>query len=291
MSAALYRVSLHRDPVIVIRCEYVARYHLGVPHHCAAKRAVILAGGQGTRLSEETSVRPKPMVEVGGRPLLWHIMSIYAHYGLNDFIVCAGYKSHVIKEYFERYPLYTSDVTYDLRNNVRTIHRVAAEPWRVTVLDTGSGTGTGGRLRYVRDYLDGGDFCLTYGDGVGDIDISKLLDCHYRAGRIATVTAVRPPARFGAIEADGDRVVRFEEKPRASAGWINGGFFVLSGAVLDYVRDDSTSFELDCLVRLAQDCQLTAYYHDGFWQAMDTLRDLRQLEEMWSAGRAPWKVW
>jgi glucose-1-phosphate cytidylyltransferase len=255
------------------------------------KRVVILAGGLGTRLSEETAVRPKPMVEIGGRPILWHIMNIYAHFGLTEFVVCVGYKGHVIKEYFEAYHLYTSDVTYDLRNNVRTIHRIDAEPWRVTVIDTGIGTGTGGRLRYLGDHLEGGDFCLTYGDGVADVDISKLLECHYREGRIATVTAVRPPARFGAIEAEGNRVVRFEEKPHASAGWINGGFFVLNHSVLEYVRDDATSFELDCLVRLAQDCQLSAYYHTGFWQAMDTLRDHRQLEEMWSAGQAPWKVW
>jgi glucose-1-phosphate cytidylyltransferase len=236
-------------------------------------------------------VRPKPMVEIGGRPLLWHIMSIYSHFGLTDFIVCAGYKGYVIKEYFDRYHLYTSDVTYDLCNDTKTVHRMAVEPWRVTVLDTGAGTGTGGRLKYVRDYLDGGDFYLTYGDGVADIDISKLVECHYQAGRIATVTAVRPPARFGALDVEGDRVVRFEENSRASAGWINGGFFVVSNRVLDYVQDDFTSFELDCLVRLARDSQLTAHYHEGFWQAMDTLRDHRQLEEMWSAGRAPWKVW
>ena len=255
------------------------------------KRVVILAGGQGTRLSEETAVRPKPMVEIGGRPILWHIMKIYAHFGLTDFIVCVGYKGHMVKEYFDAYHLYGSDVTYDLGNNLKTIHRLETEPWRVTLVDTGNGTGTGGRLRYLIDYLQGDDFCLTYGDGVADVDIGKLLECHYREGRMATVTAVRPPARFGAIEAAGNRVVRFEEKPRASAGWINGGFFVLSGAVLKYVRDNSTSFELDCLVRLAQDCQLTAYLHEGFWQAMDTLRDHRQLEEMWSTGRAPWKVW
>lgn len=261
-----------------------------MPQAPTLKRVVILAGGQGTRLSEETAVRPKPMVEIGGRPILWHIMSIYASFGLTDFIVCAGYKGHVIKEYFERYYLYTSDVTYDLSANTKVIHRAAAEPWRITIVDTGFETGTGGRLGRVREYLDG-DFCLTYGDGVANVDIPSLIECHYRAGRNATVTAVRPPARFGAIEADGDRVTRFEEKPSASAGWINGGFFVLSREVLKYIRDDSASFELDCLPVLAKEGQLTAYYHNGFWQGMDTLRDVRQMEEMWSTGNAPWKVW
>ncbi len=242
-------------------------------------------------MSEETAIRPKPMVEIGGRPILWHIMNIYGRFGLTEFIVCAGYKGHVIKEYFEHYHLHASDVTYDLRCNAKTIHRASAEPWRVTVIDTGVGTGTGGRLRYARDYLDGADFCLTYGDGVADIDIAALLECHRRAGRTATVTAVRPPARFGALDTDGDRVLRFEEKPRASSGWINGGFFVMQHRFLDYVRADSSSLELDCLAEIAKEGQLTAYHHDGFWQAMDTLRDHRQLEELWSAGRAPWKSW
>jgi glucose-1-phosphate cytidylyltransferase len=255
------------------------------------RRVVILAGGLGTRLAEETIVKPKPMVEIGGRPIIWHIMRIYAHFGLTEFIVCAGYRGDVLKEYFGNYHLHTSDVTFDLRRNTMEIHRVAAEPWRVTVVDTGVETMTVGRLRRIQEYLQGEDFCLTYGDGVANIDIDALIAHHYRAGRLATITAVRPPARFGAIEADGDRVIRFQEKPRGDGGWINGGFFVMNSGVLDYTRDDSTSLELECLMALAQDGQLTAYYHNKFWQAMDTLRDLRQLEKLWATKQAPWKVW
>ncbi len=254
-------------------------------------RAVILAGGQGTRLSEETAVRPKPMVEIGGRPILWHIMKTYAHYGVSDFVICAGYKGHVIKEYFENYHLHTADVTYDLERQTRTCHRAAAEPWRVTIVDTGLATGTGGRLRRIRDYLPEDPFFLTYGDGVADVNIECLLKSHHEGGRIATVTAVRPPARFGALTTDGNRVVRFEEKPLSSTGWINGGFFVFESAIFDYLGGDDSSLELDGLPRLVAADQLTAHHHDGYWQPMDTLRDVRHLEELWSSERAPWKVW
>lgn len=230
------------------------------------------------------------MVEIGGRPILWHIMKTYARWGVCDFVVCAGYKGHLIKEYFENYHLHTADVTYDLEHQSRVCHRSDAEPWRVTIVDTGAATGTGGRLLRVREYLDGEDFCLTYGDGVADVDIPLLLESHRRGARVATVTAVRPPARFGAIQAEGDRVVRFEEKP-LSSGWINGGFFVFRSDIFRYIAGDDTSLELDSLPQLVSEGQLTAYHHNGFWQPMDTLRDVQTLEQMWSAGRAPWKVW
>jgi glucose-1-phosphate cytidylyltransferase len=255
------------------------------------KRVVILAGGMGTRLSEETYIRPKPMVEIGERPIIWHIMSVYAAFGLTDFIICAGYKGHVLKEYFANYHLLNSDVTFDLRRNTMTVHQVAAEPWRVTVVDTGIHTQTGGRVRRIRPYLEGEDFCLTYGDGLANVNINALLDCHYQAGRLATITAVRPPVRFGAIEGCGDRVVSFREKHVGDIGWINGGFFVMSHDVLDYIKDDSITLEIDCLPALARDSQLTAYYHHEFWLGMDTLRDRHQLEELWASNRAPWKTW
>jgi glucose-1-phosphate cytidylyltransferase len=254
-------------------------------------KVVILAGGLGTRLAEETETKPKPMVEIGGRPIIWHIMKIYSHFGLNDFIICIGYKGYMLKEYFANYFLHMSDVTFDMRRNATEVHRAAAEPWRVTLVDTGAETMTGGRLLRVREYLGGDDFCLTYGDGVADVDLTRLLDHHARGGRHATVTAVRPPGRFGAMQLVDERVASFREKPRGDGGWINGGFFVMRPAVLDYIAGDQTSLENEPLSGLAQDGQLTAYCHDGFWQAMDTLRDRRQLEELWASGRAPWKLW
>ncbi len=239
-------------------------------------------------MAQETVYRPKPMVEIGGYPILWHIMNTYAAFGVSDFIVCAGYKGDVIKDYFDRFYLYHSDVVFDLGKRQRTIGRGSPPGWRVTVVDTGRDSGTGGRLRYIRNYLNDADFFLTYGDGVANIDVAALVQCHRGAGRLATVTAVRPPARFGAIRADGDRVVRFDEKAGASEGWISGGFFVLNQRVLDYIPDDSTSFEIDCLTRLAEEGQLTAYFHHGFWHPMDTIRDQRHLDGLWASGQAPW---
>jgi glucose-1-phosphate cytidylyltransferase len=254
-------------------------------------KVVILAGGLGTRLSEETDLRPKPMVEVGGRPLLWHIMKIYSQFGINDFIVCTGYKGYVIKEYFANYYLHMSDVTFDLQQNQMSVHRADAEPWKVTLVDTGDQTMTGGRLRRVQKYVEDGDFCLTYGDGVADINIDELLKQHHAAGRIATVTAVRPPGRFGAMVIDNSKVTSFAEKPPGDGGWINGGFFVMKPAVFKYLADDQTVLEQAPLTKLAQDGQLTAYFHEGFWQAMDTLRDRRQLEDLWMSGHPPWRSW
>lgn len=255
-------------------------------------KAVILAGGLGTRISEETSVRPKPMVEIGGRPILWHIMKMYSSHGVNDFIICCGYKGYVIKEYFANYFLHMSDVTFSMGDNEMIVHQRKAEPWRVTVLDTGEETMTGGRLAYVRDYVKDDDaFCMTYGDGVSDIDIGALLAFHRDHGRAATVTAVQPPGRYGALVMDGSQVEGFVEKPRGDGGWINGGFFVLSPSCLDYVTDDTTVWEQEPLKGLAADGKLMAYEHHGFWQPMDTLRDRQQLEAMWVKGAAPWKNW
>ncbi len=256
-------------------------------------KVVILAGGLGTRLAEETVKRArKPMVEIGGRPILWHILKSYSRYGLNDFIVCLGYKGYVIKEFFSNYYLHLADVTFDIGQNSMEIHRGRAEPWRVTLVDTGTNTMTGGRLRRVRDYLDDQPFCLTYGDGVADIDIAALLEFHAGHGRLATVTAVLPPGRFGALDMDAEGAVRgFREKPLGDGGWINGGFFVFSPKVIDYISGDDVPLEDKPLIQLAADGQLCAYLHTGFWHAMDTLRDRRQLEAMWSSGSAPWKVW
>lgn len=255
-------------------------------------KAVILAGGLGTRISEETSVKPKPMVEIGGRPILWHIMKIYSSHGIHDFIVCCGYKGYVIKEYFANYFLHMSDVTFDMQNNQMEVHQRKAEPWRVTLVDTGENTQTGGRLKRVEEYVkDEEMFCFTYGDGVADIDVTSQLDFHRQHGRMATVTAVQPPGRYGALDMHGSSVKGFKEKPKGDGGWINGGFFVLSPRSIDYISGDETSWESLPLVRLAADSQLMAFEHHGFWQPMDTLRDKLQLEELWQSGRAPWKHW
>lgn len=254
-------------------------------------KVVILAGGIGTRLSEETALRPKPMVEIGQRPMLWHIMKIYSYFGFNEFIVCCGYKGYTIKEYFSNRVLHESDVTFDLKSGDFEIHHREAEPWTVTLVDTGERTQTGGRIAKVEPYLNGDAFALTYGDAVGNIDIAKLVDFHAQQGTLATVTAVRPPARFGALECSGNRVIRFKEKPAGGDAWINGGFFVLSPKVIEYIAGDDTLWEQEPLERLAVEGQLSAYFHDGFWQPMDTLRDKNTLEELWSTRQAPWKVW
>ncbi|PIE71504.1 MAG: glucose-1-phosphate cytidylyltransferase [Deltaproteobacteria bacterium] len=254
-------------------------------------KAVILAGGYGTRLSEETEVKPKPMVEIGGRPILWHIMKIYSAYGINDFIVCLGYKGYVIKEYFANYFLHMSDVRFDMANNRMEVIQKNVEPWRVTLVDTGEGTLTGGRLKKVAQYLGGKTFCFTYGDGVGNVDIKKTLAFHRQHGKMATMTAVMPPARFGALELAGNRITHFSEKPKGKEAWINGGFFILEPAVIDYIKGDSTSWEKEPLEQLARDGHLEAYFHNGFWQPMDTLRDKKKLVELWNSGQAPWKVW
>jgi glucose-1-phosphate cytidylyltransferase len=254
-------------------------------------KAVILAGGLGTRISEETSIRPKPMVEVGGKPILWHIMKIYSTHGINEFIICLGYKGYVIKEYFANYFLHMSDVTFDMARNRMDVHQNSAEPWRVTLVDTGENTLTGGRIKRIGDYLDGEDFCCTYGDGVGDVDISKLLAFHKAEGKLATLTATQPPGRFGALGLQGNRVTGFQEKPQGDGAWINGGFFVLSPKVLDYIEGDHSTWEKEPMETLAQDGQLSAYFHRGFWQPMDTLRDKTHLEELWASGKAPWKTW
>lgn len=254
-------------------------------------KAVILAGGLGTRLSEETQIRPKPMLEIGGRPILWHIMKIYSAQGIDEFVICLGYRGYLIKEYFANYYLHMSDATVDLRNNKVEIHQASAEPWRVTLIDTGDLSQTGGRLNRVRRYVQDEDFCFTYGDGVSDVPIRELVAFHRKNGAVATVTAVRPPGRFGALTLDGHRVSRFEEKPAGDGGLINGGFFVLSPAVFDYLEDDDTVWEREPMERLAREGRLFAFPHHGFWQAMDTLRDKNQLEQLWASGQAPWKLW
>lgn len=255
-------------------------------------KAVILAGGLGTRISEETHLKPKPMIEIGGKPILWHIMKIYSAHGINDFVVCLGYKGYLIKEYFANYFLHMSDVTFDMAHNKMEVHQRYAEPWRVTLVDTGENTLTGGRLKRVSEYVqDEEAFCFTYGDGVADVDISALSAFHHRHGKLATVTAVQPPGRYGSLDMDDGLVRGFVEKPKGDGGWINGGFFVLSPKVLDYIAGNETSWEGDPLVRLAAEGRLMAFEHQGFWQPMDTLRDKNHLEELWESGKAPWKIW
>ena len=251
-------------------------------------KAVILAGGLGSRLSEETSVRPKPMVEIGGKPMLWHIMRIYAAHGISDFVVCLGYKGYVIKEYFANYYLHTGDVTFELGTGAMEVHASTAEDWRVTLVDTGEGTQTGGRLKRVMPYVGDETFCFTYGDGLADLDLAAVVDFHRERGRLATVTAVQPPGRFGALELDGDRATAFEEKPRGDGTWLNGGFFVLEPAVAELIDGDDTVWEQRPMRELAARGELSVFRHHGFWQAMDTLRDRNQLEERWRSGDAPW---
>ena len=254
-------------------------------------KAVILAGGLGTRISEESHLRPKPMIEIGGKPIIWHIMKIYSHYGINDFVICLGYKGYVIKEYFANYFLHMSDVTFDMAENRMDIHNRHAEPWRVTLVDTGENTATGGRLKRVREYVGDETFCLTYGDGVSDVDVPRLIDFHRQHGKLATVTAVQPPGRYGALDVQGEQVQGFQEKPLGDGGWINGGFFVLEPAVLDYIEGDGTTWEYEPMRRLAEEGQLMSHLHRGFWQPMDSLRDRTLLEEHWKSGDAAWQLW
>jgi len=256
-------------------------------------KVVILAGGYGTRLSEETAIKPKPMVEIGDKPILWHIMKIYSAHGINDFIICLGYKGYIIKEYFDNYWLHVSDVTFDMKNNKKKVHQNGSEPWRVTLIDTGEKTMTGGRLKRVKDYIGDETFCLTYGDGITDLNIIKLIDFHRTQNRLATLTAVQPPGRFGAFQLDRDhhKISTFKEKPQGDSAWVNGGFFVLEPGVMDYITEDSTVWEREPMENLANDGQLTGYRHNGFWQPMDTLRDKNSLEDLWQSGKAPWKIW
>ncbi|MBK8352438.1 MAG: glucose-1-phosphate cytidylyltransferase [Leptospiraceae bacterium] len=255
-------------------------------------KAVILAGGLGTRISEETHLKPKPMIEIGGKPILWHIMKIYSSYGINDFIVCCGYKGYVIKEYFANYFLHMSDVTFDMSHNKMDVHQKYAESWRVTLVDTGDNTLTGGRLKRIREYLkDEEAFCFTYGDGLSDINISDLIEFHKSHKKLATVTSVQPPGRYGSLAIDNLRVTGFLEKPKGDGAWINGGFFVLSPKVIDYIDSDEDSWEAAPLTNLAHENQLMAFSHTGFWQPMDTLRDKNHLEDLWQSGNAPWKKW
>ena len=254
-------------------------------------KAVILAGGYGTRLSEETSVRPKPMVEIGAKPILWHIMKIFSAYGIHEFIICCGYKGHMIKQYFSQYFLEVSDITFDMKENKMNVHTNGSDPWKVTLVDTGEKTMTGGRLKRVKDYIDNETFCFTYGDGLSDVDIKALIEFHKKQKTHATLTAVQPPGRFGILSLEKDKVVNFREKPHGDGAWINGGYFVLEPAVLDYIDNDASVWEQEPLMRLAQDSMLSAYRHEGFWHPMDTLRDKHVLEDMWESGKAPWKKW
>ncbi len=256
-------------------------------------KAVILAGGYGTRISEESAVHPKPMVEIGGKPILWHIMKTYSTYGIHDFIICCGYKGHMIKEYFANYFIMQSDVTFDIENNKINVHSHTAEPWKVTLVDTGEKTMTGGRVKRVQEHIGDETFCLTYGDGVSDIDINDLVEFHRRQKTVATLTAVQPPGRFGAFELlhDQTKIASFREKPEGDGAWINGGFFVLEPGIFNYIAGDNTILEREPLQSLARDGMLSAYRHSGFWQPMDTLRDKMYLEELWESGKSPWQIW
>lgn len=254
-------------------------------------KAVILAGGLGTRLNEETDTKPKPMVEIGGKPILWHIMKIYSAHGISDFIICLGYKGYAIKEYFANYFLHVSNVTFDLAKNDMVVHQHNAESWKVTLVDTGDSAMTGGRLKNVRSYLDNEDFCFTYGDGLGDIDIGELIKLHKSEGTLATLTAVQPPGRFGAIKTDKNKIIGFQEKPEGDGGWVNGGFFILSPKVIDYIADETTVWEASPMENLAENGELSAYFHHGFWQPMDTLREKKYLEDLWKSDKAPWRIW
>ena len=256
-------------------------------------KAVILAGGYGTRISEESSIRPKPMVEIGEKPILWHIMKLYSAHGINNFIVCCGYKGYMIKEYFSNYFIHMSDVTFDMKNNCMEVHHNNVEPWKVTLIDTGERTMTGGRIKRVKDYIDNGTFCLTYGDGVSDVNIANLVQFHHDQNALVTLTAVQAPGRFGAIrlEKNQTKISSFREKPLGDGAWINGGFFICEPRVIDYIRDDSTVWEQEPLQRVAQEGKLAAFKHEGFWHPMDTLRDKNVMEELWQSEEAPWKVW
>ena len=254
-------------------------------------KAVILAGGLGTRLNEETDTKPKPMVEIGGKPILWHIMKIYSAHGVSDFIICLGYKGYAIKEYFANYFLHVSNVTFDLAKNDMVVHQHNAESWKVTLVDTGDSAMTGGRLKNVRSYLDNEDFCFTYGDGLGDVDIGELIKLHKSEGALATLTAVQPPGRFGAIKTDKNKIIGFQEKPEGDGGWVNGGFFILSPKVIDYIADETTVWEASPMEKLAENGELSAYFHHGFWQPMDTLREKKYLEDLWKSDKAPWRIW
>ena len=255
-------------------------------------KAVILAGGLGTRISEETNIKPKPLIEIGGMPLLWHLMKIYSNHGINDFVICCGYKGYMIKEYFANYSLHMSDITFDIKNNKMEIHKKTAEPWKITLVDTGLKTMTGGRLKRIAPYLDRDEsFCFTYGDGLSDIPMNELINFHKTKGNLATVTAIKPPGRFGSLTITNDKVTGFVEKPPGDGGWINGGFFVLEPQVLDYIKNDSTVWEREPLEQLAKDGHLNVYKQDGFWSAVDTLRDKNNLEDLWRQEKAPWKKW
>ena len=254
-------------------------------------KAVLLAGGLGTRISEETHLKPKPMVEIGSRPILWHVMKIYSHYGINEFIICAGYRGYVIKEYFANYFLHMSDVTFDMNSNSMEVHKKRSEPWKVTIVDTGEDTMTGGRLKRVEEYLKDETFCFTYGDGVGDVNVKEAIKLHRKNKSEATLTAVQPPGRYGALGIKENYVTQFQEKPEGDGAWVNGGFFVLEPSAIEYIADDTISWERYPLEQLAKEKELGVYKHYGFWRPMDTLRDKNQLEELWESGRAPWKVW